>query len=465
MSTKPKYTNLRDWLERLAATDRLAVCREGVDLKFDIAAISKRLDGNRATVFPKAGGHDMSVVSGIVSTRAWMAEILGVEEEELLEHFQHAADHPTPCKEIGNAPVQEVVHRDVDIASLLPVPIHNEHDGGQYISAGLLISRDSQSGVQNVSINRCQLQGGNRLGVLILPRHTWTLYDRAEARGEPLQVAIVIGADPMSLLASQAIVPLGADELEIAGSLQGRAMPVAKCLSNDVRVPAEAEIVLEGRVLPEVREEEGPFGEFPQYYGTPAKRHVIEIDAITHRPKPLFHTIVGGALEHLVLGQIPRESTLLAHLKRTFPNVVDVHLPRGGTCRYSMVVKLDQKQAGEAKNVILGSFAGHNDIKQVVIVDTDVNIYDPVEVEWAVVTRTQADRDYVVISGALGSKLDPSTEDGVTAKLGIDATRPLTATGLDFKRIHVPGEDTIDPADYIDEGAIAKFRQSLKVEA
>lgn len=463
MSTAPTYNTLRAWLDRLAATDRVAVCRDGVDLKFDIAAISKRLDGERATVFPKAGGHHGSVVSGIVSSRAWMAEILGVEEDQLLAHFQQAADNPTPWQETDNAPVQEVVHRDVDIAKILPVPIHNEHDGGQYISAGLLISRDPDSGVQNVSINRLQLQGGNRLGVLILPRHTWTFYDRAESKGEPLQIAIVVGADPISLLASQAIVPLGNDELEIAGSLQGRALPVAKCLTNDVRVPAEAEIVLEGRVLPHVREEEGPFGEFPQYYGQPAKRHVIEIDAITHRPNPLFHTIVGGALEHLILGQIPRESTLLAHLKRSFPNVVDVHLPRGGTCRYSMVVKLDQKQEGEAKNVILGSFAGHNDIKHVVIVDTDVNIYDPVEVEWAVVTRTQADRDYVVISGALGSKLDPSTEDGVTAKIGIDATKPLTASGLDFKRIHVPGEDTIDPEDYIDNSAIADFRQSLKV--
>jgi len=256
-------------------------------------------------------------------------------------------------------------------------------------------------------------------------------------------------------------VPLGHDELEIAGTLQGRAMPVTCCVTNNVRVPAEAEIVLEGRVLPDVRAPEGPFGEFPQYYGPPADRHVIEIDAITHRTRPLYHTIVGGALEHLVLGQIPREATLLAHLKRSFPNVIDVHLPRGGTCRYALVVKLDQKQQGEARNVMLGAFSGHNDIKQVVVVDPDVDIHDPVEVEWAVVTRTQADRDYMIIPGTLGSKLDPTTDDGVTARVGIDATRPVDASGLDFKRIHVPGEDSIDPWSFVDDAALGAFRQSL----
>jgi len=455
-------THLRAWLERLAQTDRLAVCREGVNLKHELAAIAKQLDGEKATVFPKADGHDIPVISGLVSSRAWMAETMGVTESELLGHFQHAADNPTPWTEINDAPVQQVVHRDVDLAALLPVPVHNEHDGGKYISAGLLISRDPDSGVQNVSINRCQLQGDNRIGVLILPRHTWTFFDRAEQQGEPLEIAIVVGVDPLSLLCSQAIVPLGHDELEIAGTLQGRSMPVAKCLTNNVRVPAEAEIVLEGRVLPNVRGPEGPFGEFPQYYGSAENGHMIEIDAVTHRQNPIYHTIIGGALEHLILGQIPREASLLAHLKRTFPNVVDVHLPRGGVCRYALVVQIDKKHEGEPQNTMMGAFAGHNDIKQVVIVDTDVNIYDPVEVEWAIVTRTQADQDYVIISNTLGSKLDPTTRDGIGAKIGIDATKPVNADGLDFQRIHVPGEDSIDPHAYIDDNGIHAFKQHLK---
>jgi 2,5-furandicarboxylate decarboxylase 1 len=190
-----------------------------------------------------------------------------------------------------------------------------------------------------------------------------------------------------------------------------------------------------------VREPEGPFGEFPQYYGERAARHVVEVDAVTHRKDAIFHTIVGGSLEHLLLGAIPREATLLAHLQRSFPNVRDVHLSLGGVGRYHLYVQITKRQEGQAKNIMLGAFAGHYDIKQVIVVDEDVNIHDPGEVEWAVATRFQADQDLVVIPNSQGSKLDPSTRDGIGAKMGLDATKPLSTTGLEFKRIRVPGED------------------------
>ena len=437
-------TDLRAWLRRLAATDRLTICRSNLALEFEVAAVSKRLDGQKATLFPEPGGHDIPVISGLVSSRAWMAETMGVSQDELLGRYQDAAEGPLAWREVSDAPVQANVHRDVDLNRLLPVPTHNEHDSGPYITAGLLISRDPETGVQNVSINRCQISGPDRIGVLILPRHTMVFYQNAEAAKRPLEVAIVIGVDPLTLLASQAIVPLGHDELEIAGALHGTPLEVVKCVSNEVRVPAAAEIVVEGRILLDAMEPEGPFGEFPQYYGLRDDRHVIQVDAVTHRAKPLFHTIVGGALEHLVLGEIPREATLLTHLKRSFPNVVDVHLPLGGVCRYHLVVQIDKRQEGEAKNIIMGAFAGHYDVKQVVVVDTDVNIHDPDEVQWAIATRFQADRDLVVIGGAQGSKLDPTADDGISAKMGLDATVPLAADPFTFTRIRVPGEDTVD---------------------
>ena len=185
----------------------------------------------------------------------------------------------------------------------------------------------------------------------------------------------------------------------------------------------------------------------------PGKHHVIRVDAITHRRRPLYHTIVGGALEHLVLGEIPREATLLAHLKRSFPNVLDVHLPRGGVCRYHLVVRIDKRQESEAKNIMMGAFAGHYDVKRVVVVDADVDIYDTEEVEWAIATRFQANRDLLVIAGAQGSKLDPTTEDGFGAKMGLDATVPLAADPFTFTRIRVPGEAEIEPEAHVDAGA------------
>ena len=438
--------DLRSWLDHLAATDRLAVARDGVSLMDELAAVSKRLERDKAVVFPAPGGHDIPVVTNLFAERSWVAEALGTDEADLLGHFQRAVENRLPCREVATGPVHEVVLRDVDLLRQLPIPKHNELDAGPYVTAGLLIARNPRTGVQNVAIHRCQITGSNRIGILLLPRHTLAYFQMAEEAGDALEIAIVIGVHPALLLASQAICSLDEDEMEIAGALLGRPIEVVRCKTNRVRVPAHAEIVLEGRILPRVREPEGPFGEFPQYYGPRADREVIEIDAVTRRRKPIFHTIVGGGFEHLVLGGVPREATLLQHLRRSFPNVLDVRLTRGGTCRYHLAVKIDKKQEGEAKNVILCAFGAHYDVKQVVVVDADVDIGRTDEIEWAVATRFQADRDLVVIGNALGSKLDPSSRNGVGAKLGFDATAPVDADPLDYKRIRVAGEERVDLA-------------------
>lgn len=450
---QPSCRSLRAWLDRLAGSGRLAIARPGVDLRFQLAAIANRLDGRQASFFPSPGGHPVPVVSGLTSDRNWMAEAMGVPPADLLDRFRHAAEHPLPWREIEAAPVQQVIHREVDLARLLPLPTHNELDSGPYITAGLLITRNPRTGIQNVSIHRLQLNAPDRLGVLLLPRHAMAHLHLAEEAGGDLEVAVAIGVDPLTLLASQAIAPLDLDELEIAGALHGAPLPVARCVTNAVRVPAEAEIVIEGRILRDAREHEGPFGEFPQYYGERGLRHVIQVDAVTHRRDPIFHAIVGGGLEHLLLGGIPREATLLAHLRRSFPTVRDVHLSRGGVCRYHLHVQMEKRSEGEAKNVILGAFGGHYDIKQVTVVDHDVDIHDPREVEWAVATRFQADRDLVVVTDAQGSRLDPSTRDGVGAKMGLDATAPLGGLQDKFRRIAVPGQNEIALGAVLDAGA------------
>src|SRR5271155_5072301 len=195
---------LRDWLDRLAATDRLSVIRPGINLVHELAAIANRLDGKTASFFPHPSGHHGSVVSGLVSSRAWTAEALGVQQSDLVRHFQDAAANPKPWREVADGPAQEVVHTgDIDLLKLLPIPTHNEYDGGPYISAGLTISRDPETGVQNVSIHRCQISGPDRIGILLLPRHTDHFYRKAEAAGQGLEVALVIGVDPATLLSSQ----------------------------------------------------------------------------------------------------------------------------------------------------------------------------------------------------------------------------------------------------------------------
>jgi 2,5-furandicarboxylate decarboxylase 1 len=438
------HPDLRDWLQRLAVADRLAVAKKGISLIDELAAVAKTLENDRAVLFPEPGGHAIPVVANLFADRSWIADSVGVPVDRLLPAFQNAARHPLPWVEVKTAPAQEVVHEKVDLLKQLPIPKHNELDSGPYITAALLIARNPKTGIQNVSIHRCQVSGPDRIGVLLLPRHTLHYFRMAEEASEGLEIALVIGVHPACILASQAIAALDSDEMEIAGSLLNRPIEMVKCRTNRVRVPAHAEIVIEGRILPRVREPEGPFGEFPQYYGTRADREVIKVDAITHRKSAIFHTIVGGGVEHLLLGAIPREATLLEHLQRSFPSVRDVRLTRGGTCRYHLAVKVDKRSQGEPKNIIMGAFGGHYDIKQVVVVDMDVNIDDETEIEWAVATRFQADRDLVVVAGAQGSKLDPSSDDGISAKMGLDATKPLSTDAMEFKRIHVKGVENVD---------------------
>ncbi|MCS5604134.1 MAG: UbiD family decarboxylase, partial [Alphaproteobacteria bacterium] len=325
-STNRCSRDLREWLRHLSATDRLVMAKPGVGLTHELAAVAQRLERDRAVILPQPGGHAVPVVANLLASRRWISDCLGVAEDQVIHRYQSAVREPLPWVEVSEAPVQAIVHRDVDINAQLPVPTHNELDSGPYIAAGLMISRNPKTGVQNVSIHRCQISGPNRIGVLLLPRHTWTYARMAEEMGQALEVAIVIGNDPASLLASQAVVPLDFDEMEIAGALHGAPVEMVKCQTSQVRVPARAEIVLEGRVLPDVAEPEGPFGEFPQYYGQRADRHVIEVDAITHRPHPIFHTIIGGGMEHLLLGGLPREATLLETLRRNDPSVLDLHL-------------------------------------------------------------------------------------------------------------------------------------------
>ena len=435
---------LRGWLDRLEASGRLARARPGIPLRFTLAALAKRRDGRQATLFPEPDRrHRIPVVSGLVSVRSWIAEALGTDEAGLLDRYQRAIESPLPCEEVERAaaPAQEEVIREVDLERDLPIPTHNEHDSGPYITAGLVIAANPETGAQNVSINRLQVSGPDRLGILMLPRDLHRFYDAAEARGAALPVAVVIGVDPATLLASQAILPLDADELEVAGALHGSPLVVVRCVTSPVKVPAAAEIVIEGRLLPHEREREGPFGEFPQYYGPAGDRQVLVVDAITRRRDAIFHTIVPAAMEHLLLGAIPREASLLSLLRRSFPSVLDVHLSLGGVCRYHLHVRIRKRWDGEPRNIMMGAFAGHADVKQVVVVDEDIDVHDPQAVEWAVATRFQAGEDLVVVPGAQGSRLDPSARGGRVDKMGLDATRPLDADPFRFTVVHVPGED------------------------
>ena len=301
-----------------------------------------------------------------------------------------------------------------------------------------------------MAIHRHEVRDRNHLGALLLPRHTNQLFSKAEAAGRPLEIALAIGVHPSLLLASQATTQLGVDEFEIGGTLLGEPIKLTKCETVDIEVPVESEIILEGRILPNVREEEGPFGEYPRTYGPKAPRHVIEITAITYRNNPIYHTIIPATMEHLLLGAISREATMMQIIRQATPNVKNVHITPASGCRYHAVIQLDQKHDGEAKNAMFAAFASSTEIKHVVVVNPDIDIYDLQDVEWAIANRVQAAKDVFIIRDAMGNKLDPSSRNGTSDKMGIDATIPMTEDCERFQKIQIAGFDKIDLKDYLD---------------
>ena len=443
--------SLRGWMDVLQQEGILKTVNREVSLEYELAALGKKADGKYTLLFNNVGQSNMPVITGTAGNRASFAKAVGVPVEELVTAFAQAQANPRDCVlvEPSAAPVKEEITFDVDLTKL-PIPVHHEKDGGPYLTAAVLIAKDPKTGVRNLSIHRLQVLGPKKLGILILPRHLHHFFRAAENEDKPLEIALAIGLDPILLLASQAIAPLGFDEYTIASALYDSPLELVKCETVDLEVPAQAEIVLEGRLVPKVRETEGPFGEYPKYYGPASLKPVVELTAMTTRKNPIFQTIVPATMEHMLLGAIPREGGMLQIIKGAVPNACAVHLTPGGTCRYHAVISIDKQHEGEAKNAMFAAFASSQEVKRVVVVDKDVDIFDPIDVEWAIATRCQAGRDVFIVERALGNKLDPSSDDGISDKMGIDATVPLEADPFRFERIRIPRENQLKLEDYFD---------------
>lgn len=452
-----QYKSMREWMQFLEQNGHMKHVTKEVKLEFELAAVGKKACGKYAVCFDQPVGQNLPkgnkvpVVTALTGSRQMFAQAMGVTVGEMSEHFAAAQASPVHPVIVENAkaPVKECITKNVNLYDL-PIPIHHEKDNGQYITAGVVVAKNPKTGERNVSIHRLQVTDKNHLGVLLLPRHLMALHRMVEKDGQPLEVAICIGLDPITLLSSQAIAALGFDEFGIAGALYGEPMELVKGETVDLEYPAHAEIVLEGKILPNVRQPEGPFGEYPKYYGPRKDREVIELTCMVSRKDPIFQTIVPATDEHTMLGAVAREGGVLRIIQHAVPTAKAVHLTPGGTGRYHLVVQIDKKNAGEAKNAIFAALGSSQEIKHVVVVDTDVNIFDPIDVNWAIATRCQADKDVFIVAGACGNKLDPSSDDGLSAKMGIDATVPMKDKGTDkFLRIQIPGETEIDLNDYL----------------
>ena len=445
--------SLRETLGRLEKQGDLVRVRREVDRRFELAAVAKKLDGGPAVVFENVRGASMPVVVGTDGTKDRVAQNLGVKAVQLIEHFARAIGQPIPWQAVGDGPVRARRRRaPFDIAELLPVPHHYEKEPAPFITGGMVVARDPDSGVLNASYNRMQLKGGTRCGMYVQPRHLLQIHGKNAARGRPTEVAVIFGMDTAVRLSSAtwgSNIPLELDEFAIAGGLRGQAVEMVRCDTVDLEVPADAEIVLEGHVLPGVMEAEGPMAEFTGVYGGTDPKHVFEATAIMMREDAIYQDIVPFGTEHLLMLGLPYEGVLFRYVKAQVPGLRDVHITPGGCGKFLAALSLTKRHDGDAKNAILGAFGAIRDIKIVMAVDPDVDINNPRELQFALATRVQGDRDIFMIPGAKGNELDPIQDvyDYIT-KIGIDATKPL-ARAERFELAKIPGYDAIDLRDYL----------------
>jgi 2,5-furandicarboxylate decarboxylase 1 len=445
--------SLRDCLARLEKQGELVRVRREVDRTFELSAVAKKLDGGPAVLFENVRGFSMPVLVGTEGTKDRVAGNLGVKRTELIDHFARAIGSPVPWNPVGDGPVKaKVLRPPFDIGRVLPVPHHYEKEPAPFITGGMVVARDPDSGVLNASYQRMQIKQGNRCGMYVQPRHLLQIVAKNLAKGRGTEVAVVCGMDTAVRLASAtwgANIPLELDEFAIAGGLRGAALDMVRCETVDVHVPADAELVIEGEILPNVLEAEGPMAEFTGVYGSTEAKHVFEARAITMREDAIYHDILPFGSEHLLMLGLPYEGVLYRYVKAVIPGLEDVHITPGGCGKFLAVLAMRKRHDGDAKNAILCAFGAIRDIKIVMAVDPDIDIANPKEIQFALATRVQGDRDIIMIPGAKGNELDPIQDvyDYIT-KIGIDATKPL-ARAERFELARIPGYDTLELKDYL----------------
>ena len=406
-----------------------------VSKKLEISGILKEVEPT-PVLFNNVKESEFRVVGNIFCTKDVISSYFGVTPADLIPMLSKAIDERSEPEIVTNAPCQEVVETDVDLDKI-PILFHCDKDGGNYISSAVVVTRDPDYG-QNLDFHRAMQYSKDKFATRIVKgRH---FYKFLEKNGE-VEVAFCIGNTPNILIAGATSVDIGVDELTIANALEP--IKVVKANSVDLLIPAEAEFVLEGKVYFEERHAEGPFVDLTETLDIIREEPVFEVKKITHRKEAIWQALLPGALEHKILMGMPREPTIFNKVNATGVKCLDVNISPGGSSWLHAIVKIDKKTEEDGKKAIEGTFAGHTSCKHVFIVDKDINIYDPLSVEWAMATRFQGDTRMIIKDKEPGSSLDPSAEPGtkMTTKIGFDLTKPLVIKGKSFDIAEFPKVD------------------------
>jgi 2,5-furandicarboxylate decarboxylase 1 len=450
---KRNVADLQGVVDLLKKKDMLVRVKSEVDMKHEMAGIATKFDGGKAVLFEKLRDSDVPLVTGLYWNRKVIAEIFNVEERQLpfltADAIQKWSEKPVDPIVVEKGPANEIiVETKDDLLNDIPIPTHGLQDGGPYLDSCVLIAKDPETGVRNASIQRMMVTGPNRMTMLMdMGRHLRDYYERAEKMGKPLEITINNGVGLAVHFASttpSSAAPLGADELGVASELLGEPLKLIRSQTVDVEGVADAQYVIEGEILPHIRENEGPAAEVTGYYAAADDRWVVNVKAVTRRGSPIFHTIMPGKEVYNAVG-LMAEASVYQKVSSMVPDVQDVYLSYGGCGFYHANVQIKKSSEGVQKNAIMATFAAFPPLRRVTVVDEDVDIYDPDDIEWALATRHDPERDMILIPDARGHELNPITDDGIGTKIGIDATapypRPWAFQRLDMQEVSLQDYD------------------------
>jgi 2,5-furandicarboxylate decarboxylase 1 len=414
---------MREFLKVLENEFKVITIDEEISTKYEVSKILKN-HTNEVIIFNNIIESDMRIISGICNTREKIASSISSTVPKITSRIIQATDNPTKINKVETTEKNFKNSMKADLTKL-PVPTFYKKDGGAYLTAGVIIAKDPETGVRNASIHRMLVKGKDRLGVRIVPRNLYTYYKKAEELDEPLEIAIAIGMNPATLLASCTSIPITADELEVANTFHNGEMKLIKCDTVDLEVP-DCEILLEGQIVPHERDSEGPFVDLTDTYDVIRQEPIIKIEMMHYKDKPLYHAIMPAGNEHKLLQGLPQEPRIYKAVQNTVPTVNNVVLTEGGCCWLHAAISIQKQTPGDGKNVIMAALAAHPSLKHCVVVDEDIDIFNGDDIEYAIATRVKGDEDILIVPGARGSSLDPrATPDGTTTKVGVDATKLL----------------------------------------
>lgn len=430
---------LRTHLEHLKTTGTMLQIEKPVSKRLEAAGILKALEP-QPVLIKSLKESQFPVMGNLCCTKQSFADYLGIPVEALIPTLTNAIDHTGQPKVITNPPCQEVIITNPDLDAL-PILFHCEGDGGNYISSGVMIAGHPTYG-QNMDFHRCMQFSKTEMAVRVVKTRNFDTF--LQDLGA-VDVAICVGVPPNILVAAATSVEIGVDELGIAHTLEP--FPAAKAITSDLLIPADAEFVIEGTIYRDRRHAEGPFVDLTETQDVIREEPVLEVKCVTHRHNPLWHALLPGGLEHKLLMGMPREPTIFREVSKV-ANCLDVNINPGGCSWLHAIVKIRKAHEDDGRKALEAASRGHRSCKHIFVVDEDIDIYDPLSVEWAMATRFQADRDLLWLGRERGSSLDPSAEPGTyeTCKVGFDLTAPLETAGKHFNKVPFP---EVDLSEYL----------------